>query len=167
MVACGGSPSEPGSGNSGTSNTPAVVQLQLAASPRYTNQAAFSLSGSTTGSSTVTVNGGSAAATAVANAQGAFTVSVPLNLNQANSLTITATAPTGLGSTPLALSVTHDDVAPTLSVQPPSDSLFDTDGDFRVNIAFGFDDNSSGIEVISVTNDRPLGGGASSGGVDA
>ena len=167
MVACGGSPSEPGSGNSGNSNTPTVVQLQLADSPRYTNQADFSLSGSTTGSSTVTVNGGSAATTAVANAQGAFTVSVPLNLNQANNLTITATAPTGLSSTPLALSVTHDDVSPTLSVQHPSDSLFDTDGDFRVNIAFGFDDNSSGIEVISVTNDRALGGGASIGGVDA
>lgn len=54
-----------------------------------------------------------------------------------------------------------------MSVQHPSDSLFDADGDLRVNIAFSFGDSLSGIDIIAVTNDRPIGGGALAGGVDA
>ena len=66
--------------------------------------------------------------------------------------------------------VVHDDVAPALTILAPSPASFDTDGDSRVNIEFSFDDgDASGVDptTIFATNDRPVGGGASLGGVDA
>lgn len=146
-------------------NVPPVVQLD--AVQRHTNQSQFVLSGSTTGLSSVQVVGGSATGTGSADVQGAFTVSVPLNLNQENDLSVIATSPAGLISSAVSVTLVHDGVVPTLSVQEPSGSSFDTDGDSRVNIAFSFGDSIGGIETISVTNDRPIGGGTSIGGVDA
>ena len=63
--------------------------------------------------------------------------------------------------------IRHDDGRPALNVLYPNDSVFDTDGDLRVNFAFEYSDSFPGIEIISITNDRAIGGGLSKGGVDA
>ena len=144
---------------------PPVVQLSLGNG--YSNQVNFQLSGSTTGGSTVTVSGGASVATTTANAAGAFTASVPLKPNSQNTLSVTATSPAGLTSSLVTMIIRHDDGRPVLNVLYPNDSVFDTDGDLRVNFAFEYSDSFPGIEIISITNDRAIGGGLSKGGVDA
>lgn len=165
MCACGGESSSAGPTQPVVKPIPPVVQLSP--TPRHTNQPTLSLSGSTTAGSTLTVAGGASAATASASGGGAFTVSVPLEMNQSNTLSITATSPAGLSSPTVSVIVSHDDVAPSLSLHHPSDSIFDTDGDSRVNIAFSFSDDRAGIQLISATNNRAVGGGTSVGGLDA
>ncbi len=162
---CGSESSTPTAPPPKPSPIPPVVQLNPVNG--HSNQANFQLSGSTTGGSTVTVSGGASVATTTANAAGAFTASVPLKPNSQNTLSVTATSPAGLTSSLVTVIIRHDDSRPVLNVLYPNDSVFDTDGDLRVNFAFEYSDSFPGIEIISVTNDRAIGGGLSKGGVDA
>ncbi len=113
------------------------------------------------------MRGGASVATTTANAAGAFTASVPLKPNSQNTLSVSATSTAGLTSSSVTVTIRHDDSRPVLNVLYPNDSIFDTDGDFRVNFAFEYSDSFPGIEIISVTNDRAIGGGHPKGGVDA
>ena len=148
---------------SGPALTPVV---QLAEVERHANQTTISIAGSTAANATIEVAGGAVLATGIANAQGGFAVSVSLKTNQANELSVVASL-SGVRSDAVTVTVIHDDVVPTLTIQSPTGAAFDTDGDSRVNIHFSFADAFGGIDEILVTNDRPVGAGAESGGVDA
>ena len=163
ITACGDDPSGPGDPSDGPAPKPSV---QLAQVKRHTNQTTISIAGSTAANATVEVAGGAVLATGNANAQGGFAVSVLLRSNQANDLSVVASL-SGVRSDTVIVTVIHDNVVPTLTIQSPTEAAFDTDGDSRVNIQFSFADAFGGVDEILVTNDRPVGGGAASGGVDA
>ena len=160
-LACGGSsPSEPGA----PPVKPTPPSLALSSVPRFTNLLTFPLSGTTQPYASVSVSGGTGQATASANSSGAFTATVPLLENQGNSLTVVATGPTGLASQPLQVSLTHDNLTPSVRIHEPIDSHFDSDGDSRVNISFSFSDSISGVKAMVVVNDRDIGAGVPGAG---
>lgn len=137
--------------------------------PRYTNQNPFLLTGISEAGASISAATATATNQATAAATGAFSVSIPLTPNISNEITLGTTDLAQNSGSPTVVNVIHDGVAPTLTTSQPADSLFDTDGDSRVNIAFSFDDDSGAVDpaTISVTNDRPIGGGAALGGYDA
>lgn len=136
--------------------------------PRYTNQNPFALSGSSEAGALISAATASGTAQATTAAAGNFSIAVPMVLNSSTEIRIIAQDSAANQGPSSVFNVIHDDVSPTLETQIPSDSVFDTDQDSRVNIAFSFDDDSGGIDptTISVTNDLPIGGGAEMGGYD-
>ena len=148
---------------------PGPLDLNL---PRYTNQNPFLLTGISEAGASVSAATATATNQATASATGAFSVSVPLTPNISNGITLVTTDVAQNSSSPTVVNVIHDGVLPTLTTSQPvsgDTQVFDTNGDSRVNIAFSFDDDSGAVDpaTISVTNDRPIGGGVALGGYDA
>jgi hypothetical protein len=143
--------------------------VQLGSVPGLTNESPITIAGTTAANATVEVSGGASLASGNSNAQGGFSVPVPLKPNQTNNLSVVAIR-SGVRSDAVTVTLIHDDIAPTLTVQSPSGAAFDSDGDLQVNIEFSYDAGTGSdvdLTSISATNDRDIGGGAVLGGIDA
>jgi len=140
------------------------------ATPEFTNQSPLAVTGTAEPGSTVRVEREAESAEGTAGSSGQFAINISLAANASNTITAKARDAAGNEGPPATATVTHDDLVPTLNIDSPTSSSFDSDGDLRVNIALGYSETGlSGIDVgtLEVTNNRDIGGGAVKGGVDA
>ena len=140
ITACGDGPSALSERQS-SDDQPSV---QLAQVQRHTNEATISIAGSTAANATVEVAGGAALATGNVNAQGQFAVSVPLESNQANNLSVVAISQSGVRSSPVTVTVVHDDIAP----EPPNPDVPPYTGENPFPLSGS---TEAGVEVIVVS----------------
>jgi Bacterial Ig-like domain/Bacterial Ig domain len=117
LVACGSDVTGPG----------ALTLTLNGPPPSVTDAAAFPISGQVTRTPAaadqivvVTATGGLNAVSDTAAADGAFALSVTLALNAENNLSITASDQSGSTSTPVNLTVRHDNQPPQISTMTPA-----------------------------------------------
>src|SRR3989344_1090043 len=113
----------------GDTTAPSAPVVTSPASGSATTTSTIILLGTAEATSTISVSGGLSTATTTTNSSGSWSLSLSLNQNALNNLSLTATDSAGNTSSTTSFTITHDSVAPTLSLNGDADmSVFNTNG---------------------------------------